>query len=1373
MEEVRPEIVQLNKTGNDDDGYFVSANVNEKPVTLLCDSGANVSILNSSLLNTWGNSMTPSLIPVNTMLLTVTGDSKPFEGKALVQIRLGKCTFQHEFLFADITQDGILGIDFMIKNKCDLMISRSCLKVKGEEIPCHMSNGIQPTCCRVALVENVSIPAESEIIVAGKPLDKLDRGRLGIVEPSLKFVQNTGILVAKVLIDPKLGSIPLRLANFSKEPITVHKDMVTAVLEPVDSVGNESENVSRVCQLNETTETSNQLPEHLVPLLERSSENLDKAQGSRLKQFLIKHQNIFSKSSSDIGHTSVLQHHIDVQNAKPVKKVPYRIPLAKRKVAEQEIKQMETDGIIEKCPQSSWNSPVVMVTKPDKSIRFCCDFRGLNEVTVKDCQALPRIDDSLDALSGSKWWSCLDMKSGYWQVDIAEQDRHLTAFSIPGGEQWQWRKLAFGLCNAPSTFTRLMQLVFSGLIWKIVILYLDDIICHSKTFEEQFTNLELVFGRLRQANLKLNPKKCCLFQREVTFLGHTISEHGVGTLPDKIDKVKNWPTPQTAKEARSFISLASYYRSYVYQFASIAKPIHQLAEKERDFEWNEECEKSFKVIKEALCSAPILTFPTETDPFIIDCDASNVGQGAVLSQIQNGEEKVICYFSRCFSRAERNYCVTRRELLAVVNAIKHFHHYIYGNRFTIRTDHGSLRWLLNFKILDGQLARMLTFLSAYDFSIQHRAGRLHSNCDALSRRPCVEADCKYCEKVENRFESENEEGRSSETVSVHRIRQIYSSISSHSRTRLVQLMQMLLCLFVTVVSNVSTLLRSVTECMEKGVQCMKVYRVVKRQCKVKKVPPDKKSRVCEITDKVKSDEPDFKKHREIGVVRGEIGRKSCNAGSNLDEKGKVENFEPRPGTSSDDNPDSPDNGNRLGDSPILQADEYIEIDWEEEFDRGKVREYQLSDPVLKKVHEWKESDKKPEWCEIADQGAEAKYFWHRWELLEIRDGVLFRKWVNLNGKENKYLLVVPKFLRRFILSQLHDGVTGAHLGIAKTLFKIRERFYWYGLKSDVESWCARCEICGSRKGAYKSGKAPMKQYNVGLPMERIAIDFMGPFNRTIPQNGNAPKRYLMVIGDYFTKWTEAIPLENLEAKTVARALIDNFISRFGVPLFIHTDQGTSFESKLFQETCQILGIKKTRTTKARPQSDGMIERANRTIINMLSAFVSDHQKDWDQYVPLVMMAYRSSVHDSINTSASMMMLGREIQLPIDLIFGSPDSERNEYVYGSLYAKELQERLIEVHEFARKRMKIASDAMKRKYDLKSNLREFNIDDSVWVYDPIRKVGVNPKLQRPWKGPFKVVEKLSDILYMVKQSPRHKPRIVHHDKLRMYKGRNLTV
>ena len=208
----------------------------------------------------------------------------------------------------------------MMRNKCDLIISKSCLKVKGQEIPCYMSNGSQPVCCRVALVENVSVPPESETIVSGKPLDNLDRSRIGLVEPSMRFVENTGLIVAKVLVDPKNGNVPLRLANLSKDPTTVRKDTVTAVLQAVDSVNSESVNASRSV---ETGSVPTKLQEHLKTLFARSSENLDTSQRNRLEQFLIKHQDIFSKSSSDIGHTELIQHHIDVQNAKPVKKAPY------------------------------------------------------------------------------------------------------------------------------------------------------------------------------------------------------------------------------------------------------------------------------------------------------------------------------------------------------------------------------------------------------------------------------------------------------------------------------------------------------------------------------------------------------------------------------------------------------------------------------------------------------------------------------------------------------------------------------------------------------------------------------------------------------------------------------------------------------------------------------------------------------------------------------------------------------------------------------------------------------------------------------------------------------------------------------------------
>ena len=743
-----------------------------------------------------------------------------------------------------------------------------------------------------------------------------------------------------------------------------------------------------------------------------------------------------------------------------------------------------------------------------------------------------------------------------------------------------------------------------------------------------------------------------------------------------------------------------------------------MAEKERNFQWTAECEKSFLTIKEALCSAPILAFPTETDPFVVDTDASGVGQGAVLSQIQNGEEKVISYFSRCFSRSERNYCVTRRELVAVVSAIKHFHHYLYGARFTIRTDHGSLRWLLNFKILDGQLARMLSFLSTYNFSIEHRAGRLHSNCDALSRRPCLDLNCRYCENVDSKFHPDTD------TFEI--------SKEGDKQEELL------------------------TENIQSNVEMEHIDIVGS-------VGVDSSSRdKCNRPDEYPTDSIQSNVEREVGV-KTEYCRQ---IGVTKQIKPTPE---PQPGTSQEDT-DRSDSSTEFDGSPTSSSSE--EIDWEN-FDNAKIRELQLEDSVLKKLHEWKERGHKPEWSEVASLGLEIKYFWHRWQLLCIREGVLYRRWESENGNDIKFLVIVPKTLRQFVLSQLHDGVTGAHLGIGKTLGKVRERFFWCALKRDIEEWCVRCKICCSRKMSHKQAKAPMKQYNVGLPMERVAIDFMGPLTKTKPQNGNAPKRYLMVIGDYFTKWIEAIPLENIEAKTVARALIDQFITRFGVPLFIHTDQGASFESKLFQEICQIMGIKKTRTTKARPQSDGMIERANRTILNMLAAFVSEHQRDWDEYIPLVMMAYRSSIQESTSTSACKMTFGHEIRLPIDLLFSQPERETEESMYGSQYVNQLSDKMNEVHEFARSRLKIASDAMKKNYDIKSNLFEFQVGDAVWFYDPVRKAGLSPKLQRPWKGPFKVMTKISDILYRIQQSPRHKPRVVHHDKLRKYSGKTTSA
>ena len=249
-------------------------------------------------------------------------------------------------------------------------------------------------------------------------------------------------------------------------------------------------------------------------------------------------------------------------------------------------------------------------------------------------------------------------------------------------------------------------------------------------------NLQTVFDCLAKAGLKLKPKKCTLFAKEVRYLGHVVSQSGVSTNPDKIITVQNWPVPVSVKEVRSFLGLCGYYRRYIQGFAAIGKCLHRLTEKGRAFIWNQECQIAFETLKSKLVEAQILAHPDFTKPFILDTDDSLESIGGVLSQEIDGRERVIAYGSRVLSKTERRYCVTRRELLAIVFFVSQFRHYLYGRKFKIRTDHGSLRWLLRFKNPEGQLAHWLEVLSTYDMEIEHRPGKQHQNADALSRIPC-------------------------------------------------------------------------------------------------------------------------------------------------------------------------------------------------------------------------------------------------------------------------------------------------------------------------------------------------------------------------------------------------------------------------------------------------------------------------------------------------------------------------------------------------------------------------------------------------------------------------------------------------------------
>ena len=476
--------------------------------------------------------------------------------------------------------------------------------------------------------------------------------------------------------------------------------------------------------------------------------HISESEREQLYSLLVEFADVFSFSSKDLGRTKELKHHIFTSDAQPVHLSPRRIPQARREELRGLLRDMLESDVIQQS-DSPWSSPIVLAKKHDGTTRFCVDYRKVNEVTRKDAYPLPRVDDTLDTLVGSKFFTTLDLASGYWQVEVAPEDQPKTAFTTPEG-LYQFKVMPFGLCNPPATFQRLMDRVLSGLKWSSCLVYFDDIIVVGTTFQEHLHHLTSVFTRLRGAGLKLKPKKCTLCRQQVTFLGHIVSTDGVATDPSKTEAVSKWPIPQNRKEVQQFLGLANYYRRFVKDFALISKPLQRLTEKNAPFEWTIGCQNAFDELRKRLVSSPVLAYPDYERRFILDTDASDVGIGAVLSQVSDcGSERVIAYASRSLTRPEQRYCVTRKELLAVVEFVHHFRQYLLGREFTLRTDHGSLVWIRNFKEPEGQLARWLERLQEYNFTVVHRQGLRHCNADALSRVPC-----RQCGRDED-IESEN------------------------------------------------------------------------------------------------------------------------------------------------------------------------------------------------------------------------------------------------------------------------------------------------------------------------------------------------------------------------------------------------------------------------------------------------------------------------------------------------------------------------------------------------------------------------------------------------------------------------------------------
>ena len=1175
----------------------------------LIDTGSQISSLSESFYN----SMEPKPplrdvkeLGINLSVLSASGNKLPYIG----------------FIGIDVS---VPGLNNMVCSTLALVVSDTSY---NKQVPCIIGTNAIRLYKNSCTSEN--IPSEWEMAFDGISDESIPvrttnnysiRVGPGEVKTLHGLVRNTkdmhtavtehidSSLSADLTICPRVVSlktssaavrVPVRVCNLSARVIEIPPKSLLCSLNSVNVVDSWTPDSSQKQDQKSSTTSLEDLG------IKINSENLTEDQILRAKQVLGNWSSIFSTGPTDLGRTDTVKHKINLTDDMPFKDTYRRIPPGLYEEVRQHLKEMiEADAI--RPSESPYSSNVVLVRKKDGSLRFCIDFRKLNNRTVKDAYSLPRVNDTIDTLIGSKYFSKLDLRSGYWQVEIDEADKYKTAFTVGNIGFFECNRMAFGLTNAPATFQRLMECCMGEMNLKECLIFLDDILIFSDTFEEHISRLEAVFSRLKQHGLKLKPSKCEFFKSSVRYLGHVVSENGVETDPDKIEALSSWPEPTDVKQLRSFLGFTGYYRRFIKDYARIVKPLNDLlvghpthtSDKQKKknkkkkkgiapWQWGPTQQSAFNTIKEKLSSPPVLSYADFSKPFVVHTDASLDGLGAVLYQEQNGMERVIAYASRGLRNSEKHYPAHKLEFLALKWAItEKFHDYLYGNNFTVCTDNNPLTYVLTSAKLDATGHRWLASLGTYNFSLKYKTGKTNGDADGLSRRP-----------------------------------------------------QEVVELFPEAVNSICS-----------------AYTVNRDSCP----------------------------YIETMLVS------SC---------GQI------PVTLSSESDDIP------------ESSELRDIDWSRE---------QLADPNVARVKHLVESGFCPEYSDLKTESPVVLKYLRERKKLSLVDGVLYRN-TTVDGQSTRQL-VLPSHYRDKVLEHLHDDM--GHQGRDRTLSLVRQRFYWPGLDSDVENKVKNCVRCIQRKTLPKPS-AELVNISTTQPMELVCIDFLSL------EKSKGGQEHILVITDHFTRYAQAFPTRNQLAKTTARVLFDQFIVHYGFPARIHSDQGRNFESAVIKELCSIAGVQKSRTTPYHPMGNGMVERFNQTLLNMLGTLQDCQKQDWKSYVAPLVHAYNSTKHDSTGYSPFFLMFGRHPRLAVDARLGlsSPDEPISSRAH---YATKLKKRLDFAYKAAARESDKTGQKNKSHYDL--GVRNSILDTGDRVL--IRKVGL--------RGKHKLADRWDKDSYIVLDKP----------------------
>ena len=1183
------------------------------------DSGSDISLISEAFRLSIPSLRTKVLQRPQIVPRSVTGDYLDNLGSLSMNVRLGSEMFTHTVqVVRNVTQPVIFGWDFLHAHFAVLDLKKGVLNVGNHaSVPLLQATETAPLSCNAITMTPLLVPALSQMTVLAQVqptlgVPDLNTDYTGVIEPGPPSFQ--GLLAARTIAPVQAGYTYVRVMNPTTSDLQIPSDTKLGDCYPLGQNEDKEYCIVETCNVDAVTTQNRVSTEQLLPEVNLNNSALTADQKQKLQALLLTYHDVFSAHDQDYGRTDLVKHNIRTGDTLPIKQRAYRASPNIRAEIDRQVQQLLEQDIIEES-YSPWSSPVVLVRKKDGTYRFCIDYRKLNAATIKDSYPLPRPAEALDSLSGSCWFSTMDLSSGYWQVELEPQDREKTAFNSGSG-LYQFKVMPMGLTNAPPTFQRLMELVLHGLHWKDCLIYLDDVLVFSHTFSDHLKTLSEVFDRFRSAGLKLKAKKCHLAKTEVTFLGHVVSSHGLQPDEKNLEKVRRWPTPRTVTEVRAFVGLCSYYRRFVKNFSVIASPLHSLTHKGAIFRWTVECEDAFQSLKHALTNPPVAAHPVFSNPFLLYTDASLEGIGSVLAQKKDNKEHVIAYASHTLNPSERKWSTFDRELFAVVWSVRHFKHFLSGSSFVIITDHKPLLSLKKTAVDNdptGRRSRWILELDVYNYTIRHREGKQHANADALSRYPCTD----NLEKTEH-----------SVNVAVTDTRMVADSDSNNNL------------------------------------------------------------------------------HQDLGSTL------SIN-------------------------------------SELL-------------------KQQQQNDECLSTVISWvQDSASRPPIGRLRNSPSSLRKLWHEYPNLIIRQGILCRKTKQSPYSPVSFQVVLPKVLIPTALAALHGNVLSGHLSAERTLQRARRVCYWPYMTRDVTTFCTECLPCQKRGSPIPHERAPLQTIHADRPFQKVAADIT---ELPLTSQGN---RYALVITDYFTRYVNLFPMKDQRAITVAKIIFEDYVRQHGIPESIHTDQGRQFESDLVKHLCQLLGIDKTRTTPYHAQSDGMVERLNRTLKDQLSKYMAQTGGEWDQFLPQVELAYNSSVHSSTGFSPFFLVHGREANLPLDVILNcSPTVTSPTPGTPAAYASHLTSRLTHAFSEAAQRSALSKFKQKSQYDKKVLFHPHETGDLVLLDDVAQKMN---KLAPRWKGPFVILKRIDKddkigVTYEITDPMKENSRtwIVHHNRLKAYKG-----